>query len=142
LKEGTQYIHTHQMETIDPLDAQFCDTLTDEQDEFARELVERVAGKWPLWVMHVLAVAPEPVRFTRLRERVDGISQKVLTQTLRALERDGLVLRTLYPQVPPRVEYCLTPMGRELLLQVLPIWRWVAGRIGDFETARAHFDEI
>jgi len=73
-------------------------------------------------------------------ERVEGVSQKVLTQTLRKLERDGLVTRTLYPQVPPRVEYQLTDLGQALLQQVAPVWRWVAENIAAFETARVRFD--
>ena len=82
------------------------------------------------------------MRFSRVLERVEGISQKVLTQTLRQLERDGLLTRTLYPQVPPRVEYDLTPLGRDLLLQVTPLCRWVTGHIGRFEAARREFDEV
>jgi DNA-binding HxlR family transcriptional regulator len=117
----------------------FCKGLTDAQDETAREILSLVADKWPLWVMQVLGASAEPVRFSRVMERVDGISQKVLTHTLRRLEREGLITRTLYPQVPPRVEYALTQEGRDLLVQVLPLWRWVAERIGHFETSRARW---
>lgn len=60
----------------------------------------------------------------------------MLTQTLRHLERDGLVTRTLYPQVPPRVDYALTPLGGDLLMQLAPLWRWMAGNIEQFEAAR------
>jgi DNA-binding HxlR family transcriptional regulator len=117
----------------------FCKGLTDAQDETAREILSLVADKWPLWVMQVLGASAEPVRFSRVMERVDGISQKVLTHTLRRLEREGLITRTLYPQVPPRVEYALTQEGRDLLVQVLPLWRWVAERVGHFETSRARW---
>lgn len=107
----------------------------------AREILSRAASQWTLWVMYVLAESDAPLRFTRVLERVEGVSQKVLTQTLRRLERDGLVTRTLYPQVPPRVEYQLTDVGVALLQQVAPVWRWVAENITAFETARRRFDE-
>jgi len=115
----------------------FCETLTDAQDTLAREMLERASAKWPLRVMHILAEANGPLRFSRVLERVEGISQKVLTQTLRTLESDGLVTRTLYPQVPPRVEYELTPLGGELLVEVVTLWQWIANRLPDFEAARA-----
>ncbi|KQV84300.1 helix-turn-helix domain-containing protein [Rhizobium sp. Root1220] len=115
----------------------FCETLTDAQDALAREMLERASAKWPLRVMHILAEAKGPLRFSRVLERVEGISQKVLTQTLRTLESDGLVTRTLYPQVPPRVEYELTPLGGELLVEVVTLWQWIANRLPAFEAARA-----
>ena len=116
---------------------EFCCSMTDEQDARARELIERAAAKWPLRILHVLSDAGAPLRFSRLLERVEGISQKVLTQTLRTLERDGLVIRTLYPQVPPRVEYELTPLGRDLLMQVVALWRWIVGHLDDFDARKA-----
>ncbi|OAV52546.1 transcriptional regulator [Rhizobium sp. WYCCWR10014] len=115
----------------------FCSSMTDEQDGRARELIERAAAKWPLRILHVLSDARAPLRFSRLMERVEGISQKVLTQTLRTLERDGLVIRTLYPQVPPRVEYELTPLGRDLLMQVVSLWRWIVEHLDDFDACKA-----
>jgi DNA-binding HxlR family transcriptional regulator len=86
--------------------------------------------------MRVLAQAQGPLRFSRVLERVEGISQKVLTQALRTLERHGLITRTLYPQVPPRVEYELTPLGVDLLAQVLSLWGWIQGRLPEFAAAR------
>lgn len=141
-KEGTCMIHTIQMETMDlarECDAA-CGDLTEEQEQTARDLIDCVSGKWSMWVLYELAQQGGPLRFSRLSERVEGISQKVLTQTLRQLERDGLVSRTLYPQVPPRVEYELTKLGRALLEQLLPLWRWVVERMPDFEAARRKFD--
>ncbi|AVC50856.1 transcriptional regulator PadR-like family protein [Rhizobium leguminosarum bv. viciae] len=111
--------------------------MTDEQDGRARELIERAAAKWPLRILHVLSDAGAPLRFSRLMERVEGISQKVLTQTLRTLERDGLIIRTLYPEVPPRVEYELTPLGRDLLMQVVTLWRWIVEHLDDFDARKA-----
>ncbi|HEY4199903.1 MAG TPA: helix-turn-helix domain-containing protein [Devosiaceae bacterium] len=114
----------------------FCNPMTDAEDALAREMLERAAAKWPLRIMHVLAEAGGPLRFSRVLERVEGISQKVLTQTLRQLEADGLVTRTLYPQVPPRVEYELTPLGGKLLLRVVALWQWIVGQLPEFEAAR------
>ncbi len=136
-------IYTYLMETIAPFshDRLFCDVLTEAQEDMAREILSRAASQWTLWVMHVLAESDAPLRFTRVLERVEGVSQKVLTQTLRRLERDGLVIRTLYRQVPPRVEYQLTDLGHALMRQVEPVWRWVAENITTFETARRCYDE-
>jgi DNA-binding HxlR family transcriptional regulator len=130
------------METIDALSkaASLCETLTDDQEAMARGLMDHIAGKWPLWVLHVLAEAGGPLRFSRVLEQVEGISQKVLTQTLRQLERDGFVTRTLYAQVPPRVDYALTPLGLELLRQIFPLWHWLAAHLASFQQAQAVFD--
>jgi DNA-binding HxlR family transcriptional regulator len=119
----------------------FCSSMTDEQDQLAHEMLERVAAKWPLSVLHVLAEAGCPLRFSRVSERVEGISQKVLTQTLRMLESDGFITRKLYPQVPPRVEYEITPLGGELLLQIASLWRWIVSHLPAFEAARASAKE-
>jgi DNA-binding HxlR family transcriptional regulator len=107
-----------------------------DQGRLAHELLEAVTAKWPLSVMRILAQAQGPLRFSRVLERVDGISQKMLTQALRSLERHGLITRTLYPQVPPRVEYELTPLGADLLAQVLSLWGWIQGRLPEFAAAR------
>jgi DNA-binding HxlR family transcriptional regulator len=118
-----------------PESSNLLESMTEAEDQLAREVLERVTAKWPLSVMRVLAEANAPLRFSRVLERVQGISQKVLTQTLRTLERDGLITRTLYPQVPPRVEYELTTLGGELLVQVVSLWRWIMGRLPDFAAA-------
>jgi DNA-binding HxlR family transcriptional regulator len=119
-----------------PKTVESCETSSLDQGRLAHELLEAVTAKWPLSVMRVLAQAPGPLRFSRVLERVDGISQKVLTQALRTLERHGLITRTLYPQVPPRVEYELTPLGVDLLAQVLSLWGWIQGRLPEFAAAR------
>jgi DNA-binding HxlR family transcriptional regulator len=121
------------MVTVQPPESfNLLESTTEVEDQLAREVLERVTANWPLSVMRVLADANGPLRFSRVLERVQGISQKVLTQTLRTLERDGLITRTLYPQVPPRVEYELTTLGGELLVQVVSLWRWIVGRLPDF----------
>jgi DNA-binding HxlR family transcriptional regulator len=91
-------------------------------------------------VIHVLGKGGR-LRFSRLLEQVEGVSQKMLTKTLRQLERNGLVTRTMYMEVPPRVEYELTAIGHELLLRVLPLWTWIAESVGVFKAARERFDD-
>src|SRR5688572_19144357 len=79
----------------------------------ARDVLARVGDTWSVYIIHMLGDA-RTLRFNELRKEVDGISQRMLTVTLRGLERDGLVTRTVYPEVPPRVEYSLTPLGATL----------------------------
>jgi DNA-binding HxlR family transcriptional regulator len=117
-----------------------CDALSEAEDELTRETVTRLADKWSLWTMAVLAEAGEPLRFTRVMEQVEGVSQKSLTKTLRALERDGLITRQVFAEVPPRVEYTITALGMEMLEHVEPLWIWVAKSVGRFQNARREFD--
>jgi DNA-binding HxlR family transcriptional regulator len=104
-----------------------------------REMLSRVADKWTLIVLDVLASDGE-LRFTRLRERVGGVSQKMLTKTLRQLERDGLVKRRVHAIVPPRVEYKLTPLGESLGESVCGIWIWVEKHLSAVERSRRAYD--
>jgi DNA-binding HxlR family transcriptional regulator len=117
-----------------------CDALTDTQEELTREMMMRLADKWSLWTLAILDAAGGPLRFTRLMEQVEGVSQKSLTKTLRALERDGLTTRQIFAEVPPRVEYTITALGMELLSHVEPLWNWVSRSVGQFERARQEFD--
>jgi len=120
--------------------AALCDSLSEDQDTLTREIVTGLADKWTLWVMSVLAEAGEPLRFSRVMEQVEGVSQKSLTKTLRQLERDGLVTRKMFAEVPPRVEYAITPIAVEMLEHVEPLWSWVAKSVGRFQEARSAFD--
>jgi DNA-binding HxlR family transcriptional regulator len=117
-----------------------CESMSEQDDAMTREMLTRFSDKWSLWTLSVLAMAGGPLRFTRVMEQVEGISQKSLTKALRQLERDGLATRKLFPQVPPRVEYTVTPLGLELLKQVEPLWLWVARKVGAFRRARQSFD--
>jgi len=119
---------------------EFCETLTEDQDALTREMVSRLADKWSLWTMSVLAEAGAPLRFSRVMEQVEGISQKSLTKTLRGLERDGLVTRRIFAEVPPRVEYAITALGMDILEHVEPLWLWVARSVERFQQARKAFD--
>src|SRR6478735_2063882 len=106
----------------------------------AREMIVRVADKWSMYVIHVLASAG-PLRFNEIRRRVDGVSQRMLTVTLRGLERDGLVQRSMYPEVPPRVEYSLTPLGSTLRDIVRELIDWSGRHLAEVDRARARYDE-
>lgn len=123
-----------------PENAEVCSTLTAEQAELVRNIVSRAADKWSLWTLSQLATHG-PLRFSRLLERVEGISQKSLTVTLRQLERDGLVTRTVTVRSPIRVDYEATELGIELIRHVDPLWTWTAINHAAFSRARAAFDE-
>jgi DNA-binding HxlR family transcriptional regulator len=109
-----------------------------EKERLVRELLDRVADKWTLLIIEALEDG-EPVRFTKLRETVGGVSQKMLTKTLRQLERDGLVTRRVHPVIPPRVDYTITPMGLSLGEAVCGIWEWVESHAGAVNGARRAF---
>jgi DNA-binding HxlR family transcriptional regulator len=114
-------------------------TLRPETEQMVREVLDRVADKWTLVVLDTLESGGE-LRFTRIREAVGDISQKMLTKTLRQLERDGLVTRTVHPVVPPHVDYALTPLGLSLAEAVCGIWCWVDTHMTDVQQARRTFD--
>jgi DNA-binding HxlR family transcriptional regulator len=103
------------------------------------DLIGRVADKWTMTVLEVLIEAGT-LRFTRLAEAMPGVSQKMLSQTVRAMERDGLLVRTVYPVVPPRVEYHLTDLGMSLGAAFCGVWTWAETHLERIEAARAAFD--
>jgi DNA-binding HxlR family transcriptional regulator len=120
-------------------DASLCNTLTEEQEAVIREVISRIMDKWSLWALSELA-QHGPLRFSRLMERVEGVSQKSLTATLRQLEREGLITRTVTAQVPIRVDYAATDLGRAMVEEVHPLWMWVAVNLQRFTKARRSFD--
>jgi DNA-binding HxlR family transcriptional regulator len=105
----------------------------------SRLILERIADKWTTLIIGILA-QHERRRFNELRRMVGGISQKMLTQTLRDLERDGLVKRTIYAEIPPRVEYELTPLGRTLCIPLGSLTQWAHDHIEEVKVAQARFD--
>lgn len=105
----------------------------------AREVFERIADRWTLLIIATLGERAV-LRFTELQDAIGGVSHKMLAQTLRHLERDGLVLRTVHPVIPPHVDYRLTPLGRGLLLAVTEICSWVRANMAAIEDARSDFD--
>jgi DNA-binding HxlR family transcriptional regulator len=103
-----------------------------------REVLNRVGDKWSVLIVHRLGEKPR--RFNELRRLIVGISQRMLTLTLRGLERDGLVSRTIHPTIPPRVDYALTLLGRTLLGPVQVLAEWAEDHRGEIEQARKDFD--
>jgi DNA-binding HxlR family transcriptional regulator len=117
-----------------------CEAMTEREDSLTRDIVMRLADKWTLWALAELAEADAPMRFSRLMGQVEGVSQKSLTKVLRQLERDGLVTRRVFAQVPPRVEYTITELALEMLELVHPLWAWAARNVGRFAAAHASYD--
>ena len=104
------------------------------------DVLARIGDKWSVLVVSLLGQGPR--RFNELRRAIGGISQRMLTLTLRGLERDGLVTRTVFPTVPPRVDYELTPLGRDLLNPVAALGDWAIRNQSKIATAREQFDGI
>jgi DNA-binding HxlR family transcriptional regulator len=98
-----------------------------------------VGDTWSVYIMHMLGDA-KTMRFNELKREVDGISQRMLTVTLRGLERDGLVTRAVYPEVPPRVEYALTPLGATLRQLIRGLVAWAGAHLAEVDAARAKYD--
>ncbi|PZS32283.1 MAG: transcriptional regulator [Pseudonocardiales bacterium] len=103
-----------------------------------RVLLDRIGDKWTVLV--VSALAEKTLRFSELRAQVGGVAPKVLTQTLRALERDGILRRKVYAEVPPRVEYTLTRLGRSLAEPITAIQDWAEGYVSSVLTNRERYD--
>ena len=117
-----------------------CVVVSPNDEAMARNILSRAVDKWSLWVLSELT-QEGPLRFARLLERVEGISQKSLTVTLRQLERDGLVTRTVTAQVPIRVDYDATALGRALIQRVRPLWIWAVENLSIFVSAQVTYDE-
>ena len=103
-----------------------------------RDVLDLVANKWTALVLG--ALSRQPHRFGELRRAVEGISQKILTQNLRNLERDGLVTRTVYPTTPPTVEYALTDLGRDISVHLIAISEWSQRNYNRIVAARESYD--
>jgi len=105
-----------------------------------REVLDRVSGKWSVQI--IVAAARGPVRFTELERSIEGISRRMLTLTLRNLERDGLIIRTVYPIVPPKVEYTVTDMARELYESLVGLTAWAERHRATIAAARDAYDRV
>lgn len=119
--------------------------MTEEQPPFHTEscrevsrLLARVGDKWSVLIVMLLADGPR--RFNEMKRMIEGISQRMLTLSLRGLERDGLVSRTVYPTIPPRVDYELTELGHSLREPVMALGRWAQANTGTIAAAQAAFD--
>jgi DNA-binding HxlR family transcriptional regulator len=156
MKEGTQKNYTYQKESVEvtgissfrQADIEEAEAYLDREppaeidprlEPLVNEIISRVADKWTMLILEVLN-EHGVMRFSEIGRAVDGISQKMLTQTLRQMEREGLVTRTIYPVVPPKVEYALTPLGDSLGRAFCGVWLWAERHIDEIESARAAFD--
>jgi DNA-binding HxlR family transcriptional regulator len=108
-------------------------------EKLVEDLIGRVADKWTMLILEVL-VEKGKLRFTQLGREIPGISQKMLTQTVRQMERDGLLTRKVYPVVPPKVEYQITNLGLTLSAAFCSVWVWSAANLLKVEGARRKFD--
>ncbi|WP_425551034.1 winged helix-turn-helix transcriptional regulator [Actinoallomurus oryzae] len=106
----------------------------------SRTVLGVLANKWSLYVLGLLRQQERPLRFTELRRHIEGVTQKSLTQALRNLERDGLISRTVYPTIPPRVEYALTDLGREAGTLTGAIADWSKANASRVHAARSAYD--
>jgi DNA-binding HxlR family transcriptional regulator len=116
-----------------------CDALSADDDGLKREVLTHAGNRWSLGVVHTLGVAGR-LRHAEIGRRMHGVTQRMLTRTLRQLERDGLVLRHDHHEVPPRVEYELSALGMGLLVHMIPMWTWVMENAEGFRSARAAYD--
>ncbi|MER5424414.1 winged helix-turn-helix transcriptional regulator [Streptosporangium roseum] len=135
MEDGTSKSPSNCLGTEDDYDARQWDT---REDCEVRQILDRVADKWSLLVIALLD--RRVLRFTELSRKVDGISQRMLTVTLRQLERDGLVRRTVHPVVPPRVDYELTPLGVTLHDTIQSLVMWTERHQNEIAVARADYD--
>jgi DNA-binding HxlR family transcriptional regulator len=105
----------------------------------ARQVLDHVTSRWGVWVL--LALREKELRFYELRERIEGVSEKMLSQTLRTLVRDGLLWRAVEPATPPRVTYGLTALGRGTSGPLADMFEWIRGHATDILATQAEFDE-
>lgn len=107
-------------------------------EALVQDIIGKVADRWTMLILEALEEGGT-LRFTQLGRAVGGISQKMLTQTVRQMERDGLVCRTVHPVIPPRVDYALTPLGRSLGAAFCGVWIWADTHHAEIERARSAF---
>ncbi|MBZ6387470.1 winged helix-turn-helix transcriptional regulator [Pantoea piersonii] len=118
---------------------EICEQLSDDDDGLKREILTHTGNRWSLGVVHILGTNG-PMRHADIRRRLNGVTQRMLTRTLRQLERDGLIARFDYQEKRPRVEYSVTELGKEMLIQMMPVWRWIITSAEHFRKARAEYD--
>lgn len=135
---GVTIIEDQQVEVREKIDKIFCDQAAEESCCPIKDIMARFGDKWSIYTILMLG-KQEKLRFTELKSQISGVSQRMLTVTLRSLEEDGLVSRSVYPEIPPRVEYSLTPLGRSLLLQLLQLADWAKLNIHQILEARERY---
>lgn len=149
-KVGTQKIYTYQKESVYMRKAE-PDALIETRrrapipehidaviQALVNDIIGQVADRWTMLILEALE-AGGTLRYTQLRKAVPGISQKMLTQTVRQMERDGLLHRTVHPVIPPHVDYTLTPLGQSLSAAFCGVWIWAETHHGEIMRARAAF---
>lgn len=141
-EEGTRVIPGNQADFGDVVarSQAACEALSEQDDGLKREVLAHAGNRWSLGIVHALGVSGT-LRHAELARRLDGVTQRMLTRSLRQLERDGLVTRCDHREVPPRVDYALTELGRGLLVGMMPLWTWVIDNSSSFRAARDRFDE-
>ncbi|MDF3980446.1 helix-turn-helix domain-containing protein [Luteibacter sp. PPL554] len=129
------------MTDVDPLyhAEAVCRTLGEDEDGVRREVLAHAGSRWALGILHALGVNGT-MRHAEIRRQMTGVTQRMLTKTLRAMERDGLLSRQEFDETPPRVEYALTPLGMGLLIRMSPVWTWVVENVEAIREARRVFD--
>jgi DNA-binding HxlR family transcriptional regulator len=123
---------------VEGAEPEVCASTPDDDACTVRQVLDRVGGKWSIGIL--VAATRGPVRFTELERNIEGISRRMLTLTLRQLERDGLLRRTVYPTVPPKVEYEATPMARELYEALTTLTTWAERHRAEIAAARGEYD--
>jgi DNA-binding HxlR family transcriptional regulator len=144
-KDGTKKIYTYRKETrmLDkPAGAkQIYPESSPEVEALVRDIIGRIADKWTLLVLDLLE-EKGTLRFGEISRGVDGVSQKMLTKTLRQMECDGLITRVVHPEIPPRVEYTLTAIGESLTCAFCGVWMWASEHHKQVEAARERFNQL
>ncbi|ORM61952.1 transcriptional regulator [Pantoea rodasii] len=118
---------------------EFCEELSNDDEGLKREILAHAGNRWSLGVLHILGTNG-PLRYGELRRYLTGVTQRMLTLTLRHLERDGLISRYDHKEKLPRVVYTITDMGKDMLLRMLPLWSWIITSANYFRTARTEYD--
>jgi DNA-binding HxlR family transcriptional regulator len=147
-KDGTKKIYTYREETMKHETEELQGTMTcatypkqsPEVEDLVRDIIGKIADKWTLLVLDLLEEKGTQ-RFGEISKAVSGVSQKMLTKTLRQMEYDGLVTRVVHPVIPPRVEYTLTEMGQTLTAAFCGVWLWALEHHKQVEAARAKFNQ-
>lgn len=116
-----------------------CEALSADEDGLKRQVLTHAGNRWSLGIVHLLGVNGR-LRHAEIGRRMEGVTQRMLTRTLRQLERDGLVLRHDFQEVPPKVEYQLSELGKQLLVHMIPLWTWVVENTDGFRRSREQFD--
>jgi DNA-binding HxlR family transcriptional regulator len=128
-------------EAILQLSKVLCEQLSDDDDGLKREILTHAGNRWSLGVVHLLGTRG-PMRHAEIRRNLNGVTQRMLTRTLRQLERDGLISRHDYQEKSPRVVYTVTEQGKEMLIRMMPLWQWIIASVDDFRAARARYDSV